>query len=165
MFKVSVTALRQQADYHRRVYHVVVPNDTLLSDLLRPGAWVHHADALKPGALVDVIREDMSLDVQLRVLASQRGLVDMRARMVYNDRATEGELLAARSKGDEPEAEEVLPEVPEGYKVYFAPKIRWAVQLKDTTQVIFKDLPSKSEAIRKAIEHQRHAVGEDRVAA
>ncbi len=45
-----------------------VPPGTTLEDVTDPAYWANHAFRLKPGAVIEVIAEDNSLDCDLRVL-------------------------------------------------------------------------------------------------
>lgn len=45
-----------------------VPPGTTLEDVTEPTYWANHAFRLKPGAVIEVIAEDSSLDCELRVL-------------------------------------------------------------------------------------------------
>lgn len=134
----------QGADFARRTYHVVVPNNTLLDDILRPGFWSQHAAefAKKAGALIDVVREDYSLDVQLRITRIDKDLVFVRALRVFEDNSN----LAVGE-----DAPSGTP--PEGYKVDQQPK-GWYAKRLSTGTLIAEALPSRAAAIEAAVKHK-----------
>jgi hypothetical protein len=54
--------------HHIRLHFVAqVPPGTTLEDVANPAYWAHHVQRLRPGALVEVLSEDNSLDCELRV--------------------------------------------------------------------------------------------------
>lgn len=132
------------ADFVRRTYHVVVPNDTMLEDIVKPIFWSQHAIELRTraGALIDVVREDYSLDVQLRIVRVDKDLVFVRPLRVHEDNSN----LTTADGTDTREA-------PEGYKVDQTPKGYYAKRLSTST-VIAEALPSRAAAIDAAVKHK-----------
>lgn len=103
MQKVLIaTALYNTADYDRPYFHVTVPNDVTLEDLQRPAFWAHHTTKLKVGALIDVVRENLSLDVQLRCLGAGVGFAKMRVLREWEDKEV-AKSVANEATGAEPE--------------------------------------------------------------
>lgn len=138
------TALRQNgADFIRTYHHITVPTSVTVEDVLSPRFWSHHTGLLNHGDLIDILSEDDSLDMQVRVIGKGVGMVFVRPLRVWK-----------REDADEGEPEQ---DIPDGYAVSFAPKQKWRVILKDPDEIIFKDLPSKGVAIAKAVEHARQA--------
>lgn len=141
------TALRQNgADYVRTYHHVVVPVETTIDDILRPGFWAHHVGTLNTGDLIDILSEDDGIDMQVRVTGKGIGMVHMRPLRIWS-----------RDIGADDVDDEDVGDAPEGYAVTFAPKQKWRVATKEPAAIIFKDLPSKKAAIAKANEHAAQA--------
>lgn len=138
------------ADYCRSHWHVVVTPDITLDDILRPGFWAHHVGSLNPMDLVDVVSQDMTLDVTLRVTGKGIGFVDMRPVRVYASEATQ-------AGDDEPEIDLT---VPEGYIVNHAPKTGWRVLTKDPHLEVSRNHKTRMEATLAAIEHSRRVQGQ-----
>lgn len=144
------------ADYKRQSWHVVVPNDTPLSDILKPAFWVNAAANVKPHALIDVMTPDGTLDVQLRVVKIVAGVVTVRPRFIWEDKVARKHLAEDRAQkeaelGDEPEQQ-----IPAGYKVGWNPgkKLHY-VQLKATGAKLKEDFTTRPEAIAFAVSHSR----------
>ena len=142
------------ADYLRTYRHVVVPYDTTIEDIIRPGYWAHHSGTLRKGDILDILTEDDSLDVQVRVTGIGIGMVFMR---LLRDDPRRLEKPAAKSPEDTSAA--TVDEVPEGYLVNFAPKHGHRVILKETGMIISKEHKSKADAIAAAFNHSRLADG------
>lgn len=54
--------------HHIRLQFVAqVPPETTLEDVTNPAFWAHHVQRLRPGAIIEVLSEDNSLDCELRV--------------------------------------------------------------------------------------------------
>lgn len=141
--------LIHQAEFARAYWHLTVPNDVTLDDLLRPAFWQHYPNTLKAPALVDVMSEDQELDVQLRVLGSDVGMVHVRLRAAFNLRDGETETEAP--------AEVETPDVPDGYKIGFSPNGGgyWAqlTLAPGQKEMVSTGNTTKLEAIEAAIEH------------
>jgi len=153
---LAVNAFRKSgnADYVRTYHHVTVPYDVTVDDIMRPGFWAHHATALKKGDILDILTEDDSLDVQVRVTGIGIGMVFMR---LLRDDPRRLEKPAAKSPEDTSAA--TVDEVPDGYLVNFAPKHGHRVILKETGMIISKEHKSKADAIAAAFNHARLADG------
>lgn len=156
----------QSAAHFMHNYIAKVPNDTLLEDVLTPAWWAHHWKSFVTqdtkaspvlGGMVHVMREDMSLDVVLRVVGVGPGFVKMRPLFkpyVNNDGL---ELRAATAASD---AAPDMPVLPDGYKSFHMPRgdtPGHAVRLLSTGDVIVKGKASKREAILEAIKHHAAA--------
>lgn len=150
----------QGADYARDYWHCEVPNDTRLEDILKSTFWVHVLSRLKPHALVDVMTFDGLLDVQLRVAKIANGIVIMRPRMVFEDKASRAPILAAAAAAN-PDArtpqelmEEVRASVPDGYKVGWNPgKKNYYVQVKGSGLKVAENIATRDEALAFAVKH------------
>jgi hypothetical protein len=150
----------QSADYARDYWHCEVPNDTLLEDVLKSSFWVHVLSRLKPHALVDVMTFDGLLDIQLRVSKIANGIVVMRPRMVFEDKASRAPILAAAASAltdTRPIAEqmeEIRDQVPAGYKVGWNPgKKNYYVQIKAGGLKVAENIATRAEALAFAIKH------------
>jgi hypothetical protein len=142
-------ALSQQklADYMRSAYHVKAPYGTTIEDVLRPTFWSFHVSLLKPGDLVDVVAEDNSFDVTLRVVDKAIGKVVMRELRRWT-----GEAKA--QPGAEPDSGNVTP----GFTVSFAPKTKWRV-IRDADRLeMVRDFPTRTDAEKWAMAHADDAV-------
>lgn len=145
------------ADYKRQSWHVVVPNDTLLTDILKPAFWVNVAPSCKPHALIDVMTPDGTLDMQLRVVKIVAGVMTVRPRFIWEDKEARAHLYA--KQGGAPTAEDPAVSeapVPDGYKVGWNPgkKLHY-VQLKATGVKLKEDFATRPEAIGYAIAHSK----------
>lgn len=151
---LNVNAMQRPADYERSYYHLSVPNDVRVGDLLRPGYWAHHAGKLKAGDLIDVLSADLALDLQLRVIEAETGLVTMRLRFVS----------AAREDDELPDDDEAEPllEAPLGYKVGFTEADHYYVisRMVKPPMTISTGHETHNDAVRAAIEHAAKAAGE-----
>lgn len=149
--RLPATAMRSAgADYARAYHHVTVEPDVTLEDIKRPNFWAFHVARLNAGDLVDVVSRDFSLDVQMRVIGKGVGYVTMRVLREFID---------GKSKAKAPDPrDEDLPELPENYKVVFAPKSGWVVRTIDPAETVATK-PTKPEAYAAAIEHSRKALG------
>lgn len=145
---LPIGQLIHQAEFARAYWHLTVPNDITLADLLKPGFWQHYPSHLKEPALIDVMSEDQELDVQLRVLGTEVGMVHVRLRAAFNVRDGETE-------EDAPEEVE-LPTIPDGYLVGFVPKLKHYAQVKmgeGRKEIISEGNDTRLEAIQAAIDH------------
>jgi hypothetical protein len=150
----------QSADYSRDYWHCEVPNDTLLEDVLKSSFWVHVLSRLKPHALVDVMTFDGLLDIQLRVAKVSNGIVVMRPRMVFEDKAARAPVLAAAAAATADarpvaeQMEEIRASVPDGYKVGWNPgKKNYYVQLKGSGLKVAENITTRDEALAFAVKH------------
>lgn len=146
---LSVKTEPRPADFSRAYRHIDVPNDTTIDDLLTPGFWAHHANTLMRKDLLDVLSEDLSLDVQLRVIETGIGFVTMR--LCANRHPVKGKAPAPVVEAEDAND---LPDVPAGYKVgWNVGKRNYYVQsnLVKPAQIVSDDHPSKRAAIESAI--------------
>lgn len=146
--KLPATAMTLSADYRRTYHHVNVDPDVTLDDLLRPNFWAYHVARLQPGDLVDVLARDFSLDVQLRVIGKEVGLVQMR--LLRSFAPNKPKAVEAEVDDDD------LPELPENYKVQFSPKAGWLVRTIDPPETVSTQ-KTKMAAHQAALVHARKA--------
>lgn len=147
--------LLRTSEYERQEWFCRVPNETLLSDIAAPGYFVHHSDRIKPGALIEVVTLDYSLDVLLRVVAVAEGLVYTNPLRIFENGEYRARMLSTLT--EEPRRETEQP--PEGYKVGRVPNRGFYVKLMATGGNIYEALPTRSAAIAKANEHAKKAAG------
>lgn len=116
-----------------------VPAGTTLADVTEPSYWANHAFRLKPGAVIEVIAEDNSLDCDLRVL--ETGATFAKVRVIRNY----VEPVAAKK----PAPKEVSDEVSVDYG---GKQDRWRVVHKG--EVIKAGLATENEAAKAAEEYR-----------
>lgn len=151
------------ADFVRTYHHVKAPLGLVISDLVRPSFWSHHAAKLQIGDLIDVVAEDNTFDVTLRVVSKgAAGAVMVRPIRVWRegDEAMIESVAPVARKAPaifmQPKVE--TPSVPEeddvpGFKISFAPSQRWRVVRRSDGNMVHKGAQSKDEAIAWARAH------------
>lgn len=148
----------KQAVHARGDHFVWIPRDTPYERILLPGYWAHNADAFKKGDKIEVCREDMSLDVTLRVVDVRPGLVFMREMFKPHHDDKDLDSRAAVGKTDD---KLDMSQLPDGYKLGYAPKGATPghfVHHRDLGKAVVQGLPSKQKALEFAIEHAKQAV-------
>jgi len=138
------SAIQNEAYYNRPSFFIVVPPDIALEDVTNARFWAHHVKKLPVHTIVEVVSKDGKFDVELRVVSSGIGFVNMR-------------VLRKWERKDLP-AEQAVPnvtkdDIPAGYKVDFAPKAGWRAFILDPLLEIKRDLPTKEHAIMATIDH------------
>jgi hypothetical protein len=163
--KLDPSNFNLSAKQARQEWHCLVPDDTLVEDVLKPVYWVHVMSKLKPGALVDLLTRDGTLDMQVRVLAIQNGNVIVRPRIIVQAEGRDKRVKAMQLEqaqqlgrdGFELQAE-IRAVTPDGYKVGFNPgKKNWYVQLKADGSKLYADIMSRDKALELAIAHAKAA--------
>lgn len=159
---LPASAFRNDASYSRPYFHTEVDNDCTLDDLMRPAFWGHHANGgtLRKNALIDIVRADGTLDVQMRCVEVGQGYAVMRVLRSWEDADRAAELAAAASSIGQ--ANEATPDdaAPEGYKITYVPKgpqSGYGVTYLATDTKIASGLKLKAEAIAKAIDHAKRS--------
>lgn len=150
-------ALTSTAEFSRGYFHVVIPNHTRTEDVLKPGFWANFVGRLKPGYLVDVVTEDLELDLQLRVIRVDPGMVVMRPRVGFESDARREEQARAEAAPTARRQMEPEAKVPDGYKVGHNAGLGHYVMLKSTGANVATKLASKAAATRFAIQHSEMA--------
>lgn len=144
MKNLPASAMRSNgADYVRTYHHVEVDQTVSLSDLLRPNFWVHHANILRRGDLIDVFGDH--LDLHLRVMGKGVGYVEVRPLAIWQAEETGASPVEAETAD--------LPEIPDGYEVKRGPGGRWRVLTKDPLVEVAKAIATEAEARRIALAH------------
>jgi hypothetical protein len=136
------------ASFSRVHRHLSVDPDVQVSDLLRPGFWIHHGNQLGRFDLIDVVATDGSLDVQLRVDLIEKGLPWMR-------------VLRAYVRDGRPTVDDDAPvaDAPDGYLIDQNAKGGWRARTKHPVIVLADGLLTRDEAMRAALEHAAKAAG------
>lgn len=111
----------QSAAYARGSYLAIVPNHITLDDVLTPAYWQHHVPALsgKPFPVIEVIREDGTLEVWLRVMSTKPGMAVVRPIFPAIVVGVDGARLKAAEAAKASEGAVVLPP---GYKHAHVPQ-------------------------------------------
>lgn len=163
MKMLPAQAFRNDASYARPYFHTEVDNDCTLDDLLRPAFWGHHVGTtgtLKKNALIDVVRADGTLDVQLRCVEVGPGFAVMRVLRSWEDaEAAAARNLVAQSI-DNANAAEPVEQAPEDYKITYIPKgaqSGYGVTYLPTSAKLVQGLKLKADAIKAAIDHAKKA--------
>lgn len=145
----------KRADIERGSFFATVPNDTTLEDILRPNFWQHHIVSLsggptpRPFARIEVVREDGSLDVDLRVVSTGPGMAVVRPLRVYRD---DRDINLGTEFAD---ADDVDLELPPGYKTTNIPagdKKGWRVTMPNGDELAAR-IPKRRDAVRLAMDH------------
>lgn len=166
IIKLDPVNFNLSAKQARQEWHCSIPNDTLVEDVLKPVYWVHVMGKIKPGALVDLLTLDGTLDMQVRVLAVQNGNVMVRPRIIVQAEGRDARVKELRAQqqanGQDRDGfvlqNEIREQTPEGYKVGYNPgRKNWYVQLKADGSKLYSDIMSREEGLRLAIAHARAA--------
>lgn len=156
MAAVLKSNLLKGTAFARQAWLAIVPNDTTVEEVLKPGYWVHYAPTLKPYAVIEVISEDCLLDMDVRVTRIAEGLVYVRPIRIVED--TEGRAAIISAKTAEATDDTPLPPIPDGYKVGFAPGNQlYYVKLNATGATVKPGIKTRREAVEYAIEHAKKA--------
>jgi hypothetical protein len=155
----SVNELKR-ADFEIGNYLIWVPNHRTFDEVMTPGFWAQCTGMMRQGYRVQVMRLDLTLDLELRVIEVKPGLVKMRVLRKYvSDENLRGAKGAQASKAADDEADQALA-MPDGYKYVHIPRgaeAGHAVQLKSTGEWLKKGLGSKAAAVAAANAHKAEA--------
>lgn len=148
------------ADYARTYHHIKAPPGIVLSDLIRPAFWSHHTARLNIGDMIDVVAEDNTFDVTLRVIGKPEvgGGVHMRPLRIWQA----GDPILIE---EGPPVEHKVPAIfmqaiaaaaPEndrvpGFKINFASRQRWRVIRRADGALLKKDLMTEDAAVAWAL--------------
>jgi hypothetical protein len=156
MKPLNAAALYTSADHQRSYFHVEVPNDTLVEDVLKPAFYVNVSGQCRKGTLIDLVSQDGLLDVQVRVDKVFEGIVKVHPRMIYEDKAARKAVLDAFAADANPASTEVQEPAPDGYKVGYNPGRKlFYVQLKANGKKVREDFQTRAQAIAHAKEHAK----------
>lgn len=142
----------KRADLERGDFLAIVPSNITYEQVMTPAYWSNHVQALahRPFARVEVVREDGSMDLDLRVIGTKPGMVMMRCLRKFIDNADLGTGLG---DGSQPGDEGLDP--PDGYKWGFVPRgaERGHMIRLPNGDVLVKGLMTKRAAIDAARTH------------
>jgi hypothetical protein len=154
----------KRADLERGNFIAIVPSDTRFEDVMRPNFWQHVIPSLsggptpRPFCRVEVVREDGTMDLELRVISTGPGMAVMRCLRRFEDNR-DLDIGHAPAGADEVVSDLVMPE---GYKWGYIPRgenMGHLVRLP-TGDVLAQKLTSKRAAIERAIAHFQMASAE-----
>lgn len=154
-------ALRR-ADLERGSYIAIVPSSTTFDDVMTPAFWANHVATLsggqfpRPFARVEVVREDGTMDLDLRVIQTKPGMVLMRCLRRYEA----GVADVAKGKKAAPSGELTKADLPTGYKWAHTPngdRPGHLIRLESTGEILVAGLPTMHEAVLAAINHAKVA--------
>lgn len=139
-------ALQNTAEYDRNTFFVSVGPDVSMEDVLTPRFWAHHVAKLKVNTKIEVVAEDGSFDLELRVVKTGVGYVHVRV-------LREWKRVSAPAAEQVPDVSET--DIPEGYIVNHAPKTKWRFLTEEPKLEIARDFATKEHAIAAAIAHAK----------
>lgn len=153
--------LRQGGPMGRFEWFGVIPNETLLEDILKPGWWLHYASGhtmLKPFQIVELVTEDMMLDIEVRVISVKDNLVYVRPLRIFESESRAGLREAVRQAETANASTADLPDYLAGdYKIGFSPKAKWYVNLKKAGTTVKSGLATKADAVAYVLAHAKAA--------
>lgn len=159
--RLMINAFSLDANYNRGVHQARLPFDVTLDDILVPSFWGQVANNLRPGSIIEAFRPDYSLDMQLRVTAVEKGMAQVHMISGYYRKENEEKVEALRAQSAETKVaiETVVPpELAADYKIGYSPS-GFYVQFKVSKETIYSKLPTKADAINKALDHMKRAAG------
>lgn len=138
-------------------FTALVENDITLEDILTPVFWSAYTRTLRPLSLINVVRKDGTLDVELRVLSVEPGAVAMRLRdgpFVDNVNLTS---LGGKGAATAEDATQLT--MPEGYKAQFWPNLNGWMCNEPSGQSITNGAKglTKQQVTEMAIAHHARA--------
>lgn len=162
-------AMNFNATHQRDVWHCWVPIDTRSEDVTKSAFWAHVMPRLKPGALIDLVTRDGLLDMTVRIVGVNNGLVQVNILRKLENVEARAPIFAAiaASRAKTPTGvtgqqlqEEIRTKVPEGYKVGYHPtKQTWYVTLKtgNNAKKLIEDILTREQAFDWCVSHARAA--------
>lgn len=162
-------AMNYNATHQRDVWHCWVPVDTRSEDVTKSAFWVHVMPRLKPGALIDLVTRDGLLDMTVRIISVNNGIVQVNVLRKFENEKARKPILDAVDKSRKAVAsgvtgaqlqEEIRGRVPPGYKVGYHPtKQNWYVQLTtgNTSKKLIEDVVTRELALEWCINHAKAA--------
>ena len=149
---LNVNALKE-TEFEVGAYTIWLENDVPLERIMLPGYWANHAKHIKVGSVCQLMRRDFPLDVTVRVIRVEPGLVFVRHLIPpYVDDS--GIAQTAENMGAGPD----MSTLPEGYKLGHNPKPPTPghfVQLKANGEIVARGLKSAELALGFAVMHAK----------
>jgi hypothetical protein len=145
--KIPSSTIINPADFSRTLRRMVLPAGATLDDIAVPANWSHVFAKLRQSDEVIVETEDHAFRAHLYVDEVATGYV----------RTIPLHIVEFNKK---PKTDEnvVIPALPNGYKVNFAPRTRWRFFNEDGLEA-GRDYKSEYDAAMAAIEHAAKAHG------
>lgn len=147
---LQASALHHTADFVRGYYHAEVDNDVTLADIIRPAFWAHHTAKLRKHSIVDLIRADGSLDVQVRVTEVGVGYAKVRVLRQWEDEDVVAERQALEAAVAQDDGGAI--QLPEEYKITSG-RGAFSVVFIPTDTKIATGLKTRGLAVKAAREH------------
>ncbi len=146
----------RSAPHERAHFFAVVPSNTTFEQVMTPNYWQNHVAALRGGAtvrpfaLVEVVREDGTMDLLLRVIDCKPGMVTMRCLTKY----VSDENMGKPAKGAPQPGDESL-KLPDGYKWAHVPNgaSRGHMIRLPSGDVLVQGKATKADAVAAAWDH------------
>lgn len=149
--KIPAQTALNSADYTRTLRRMIVPNSMTMEDVAVPGNWANVFSKVKVDDEVLVSPEDKSW--RLHLLVVEIGIGWVKTALLHAIDLTK---IVVKPKEEEPAD---IPDLPEGYKVNFAPKTLWRVLTDDPVMEVSRNHKTRLEATNAAIEHSKKAQG------
>lgn len=142
----------RRADLERPHHVAIVPSDTTFDEVMTPAYWQHHVATLssRPFGRIEVVREDGTMDLDLRVVKASAGMVLMRCLRKFVDDSNLSKAAAPEAENAEP-----MPDLPDGYKWAHVPNgaNRGHMVRLPNGEVLVQGKATKREAVLAAIAH------------
>lgn len=146
--KFPVQTRVDDATQTRSLRRMIVPNQMTPEDIAIPGNWANIFSKVNVPDEVIVVPEDLSWRLHLLVVETGVGWVKTVLLHAID--------LTKAKPADEPT---IIPDVPAGYKINFAPKTGWRVLTEDPVMEVSRNHKTRLEATNAAIEHSKKAQG------
>lgn len=153
--------LLKSAMHERGHFFVIVPSDTSFEQVMTPSYWANVVRPLaggaqaRPFAIVEVVREDGTMDLTLRVIEAKPGMVKFRVINKY----ISDENIGKTRKGDAGADDDSIV-MPPNYKWAHVPRGAnrgHMVRIEATGEILAQGLGSKLEAAQRARAHAAEA--------
>ncbi len=150
----------QSAEQERSYFQTFVDADVSVEDVLTPAFWGHHTNRIKVGTLIDILRRDNTLDMQVRVTDVFKGGAKVRVLRTWEDSDAAEAIVEANELRDEinstpTEQEYQLPDVYKVSLISKGAKAGFTVIYKPTDLRVCEAIPLRPDAIKLAIAHAK----------
>jgi hypothetical protein len=136
-----------QADYAQQRWFAVLPPNIKFEDLFHPMLWAHYARGVfHKHAIVRVVAEDGSFDIDLTVAEVASGGIRMKVRPFFGEASSEAAAVAAKKVAEDARLK-VVPIGRDGapvVRVEFLPATQWRVVGMEGE--VSRDHPSEARA-------------------
>lgn len=150
--KIPAVAPLKEKSYSIVTWHLDVPIDMDMEDILVPGAWAHLSGKIRLGQEIIARRSDMAWRLHLQVAEVGIGFVKVHVLSKWSNPDNKP-VVTDEDTGD-------LPDLPDGYKVGWVPGNRtYAVRTVDPADTVSQGHKSRREAHAAAIQHAQKSLG------